>query len=134
MALAECCSRDDLGLEFVVLAEIKMLADGDLAAGADEAFPVVRILAELAGQKDLDAPVKEVPGCGIVRAERLRLQTCAPAVKAGGKDASIVEDDEVAGPEEIGEFAELAVLESAGLSREVQEAGRSSVRKRLLGD
>ncbi len=134
MALAEVSAGDHLGSKFVVVAEIKMLADGDFAAGADQTFPVVGIVAELAGQKDLDAPLKKVAGGRILRAERLGLKTSAPAVESGGKHASIVEDDEVAGPEKIGKFAELAILESAALGREVQKAGRSAVRKRLLGD
>ena len=134
MARAEFAARDDLGLEFVVLAEIKMLADSDLTAGTDQAFPVIGIVADLAGEKDLNASVKKVAGGRISRTERLRLKTSAPTEEARGKHASVVEDDEVAGTEKIGEFAELAVFESAALGREVQKAGRNSVRKRLLGD
>lgn len=134
VALAEVSARDDFGMELIVLTEKEVLADGDLASGTDEAFPVVRILPELAGQKDLDASVKEVPRSRIMWAEGLGFKTCAAAIEAGGEHAGIVEDDEVAGPEEIGEFAKLAALEGASLSREVQKTGGSAVRKRLLGD
>ena len=65
MALAEVSAGDHLGSKFVVVAEIKMLADGDFAAGADQTFPVVGIVAELAGQKDLDAPLKKSREAGF---------------------------------------------------------------------
>ena len=41
--LAKFASSNDLGRKFVVLAEEEMLADGDLTAGTDEAFPFVWI-------------------------------------------------------------------------------------------
>jgi len=49
VALAEFGAGDDLGLQFVVFAEIKMFADANFAAGTNQAFPVVGLSRELAG-------------------------------------------------------------------------------------
>jgi len=49
VALAELGAGDDLGLQFVVLAEKKMLADADFAAGTNQASPIVGLSGELAG-------------------------------------------------------------------------------------
>ena len=47
-------------------------------------------------------------------AERLGPKAGAAPVEAGGKDARIVEDKEIAGVQEVGKFPELAVNEVAG--------------------
>jgi hypothetical protein len=88
----------------------------------------------LAGQQNFNTSAKEITRGRIFRAERLRLKTSATAIKAGGKYASVVEDDEICWPQQVGEFAELAILKDGGLGREMQKARRSAVRKRLLGD
>ena len=43
VAFAKLAAGDDFGLEFVMISEIEMLADTDLAAGADQAFPFLGI-------------------------------------------------------------------------------------------
>src|SRR5579862_1623554 len=134
VALAEFPACNNFGLKFIMVAEIEMLADGNLAAGSNQAFPLVRILAQLARQQHFYASVKKVTRLGILGADRLRPQASAPAIKAGGKYASVVEHDQVAGPQQLREFAKFAVLKDARFGREMQEAGRSAVRKRLLGD
>lgn len=68
LAFAEGSAVDHFGLELIVVAEEKMLADADLAAGAHEAFPFIGIVAKLASKEDLDAPAQEVARGGIVRA------------------------------------------------------------------
>ena len=70
----------------------------------------------------------------ISGADRLRLQAGAAAVKAGGKDAAAVEDEQVARANHIGEISELSIFIPAGSAREVQHAGAAAVGKRLLRD
>ncbi len=60
VALSEFSTSDDLGAEFVVVAEEKMFADADFAAGTDQTLPLVRILTQLMSQEDLDAPAKKL--------------------------------------------------------------------------
>ena len=52
-ALAERTSGEDFGLElgvFWILSEEEMFSDANLFAGADQAFPVVGLARELAGE------------------------------------------------------------------------------------
>jgi len=49
-ALAEFRAGENLGPQFIVLPERQKLADGDLAAGTDQTFPVVGVGGELARQ------------------------------------------------------------------------------------
>jgi len=134
VALAEFAASDDPGLKFIVIAEEEMLTDADFSAGADEAFPVVGVLLELACEEDLDASVQELARGGIARAERLGFEAGATSVKTGGKYFRVVEDQKVGGTEEIGEVAELAIVELAVGGRKVEEAGGGAVGERLLGD
>lgn len=46
-------------------------------------------------------------------AERLGSKAGAAPVEAGGKYARVIENDEIAGPEEVGKIPELAVDEAA---------------------
>jgi hypothetical protein len=112
VTFAELASGDDLGLEIVVVAEEQMFADADLPSGADQTFPIVGILAQLACEENLDAPPKKVARGGILGAEGLRLNTPAPPIEAGGKDSRVVEDNEISRAEHLGEFPEGAVFES----------------------
>ena len=105
MAFAEFSAGDDFGLKFVVvifvqspvLSEYEMLADGDFAAGADQAFPFVGIGAELAREQHFNASVQKPSRRGSMRADRLRIEAGAAAIQAGREDAGVVEDDEIVG-------------------------------------
>ena len=119
MAFTKLAAGDHFGLEFVVITEIEMLADADLAAGADQAFPYIGIVIQLASEQDLDASVKKIARGGIVGAEWLRLKTSASPIEASGKHARIVEDDKIVGAKEVGEFAELAIGDGSGRGRQM---------------
>jgi hypothetical protein len=119
VAFAEFSAPDDLGLKIVAVAEEKMLADSDLAARADEAFPIVWALPQLARQQDFDAAAQKIARSGILRAERLGLQTAAASIEARGKYARVVEDDEIVGVQQIRKVAEVPVRECARCSREM---------------
>ncbi len=123
LALAELSTRQDFGLEFIglqfiLIAEEKAIADSDFAAGANHALPIVGIGRELASEEDFDAAESAF----------------AAAIKAGGKDAGIVEDDEIAGLQNVGEFTEQAIRISAAGSLQVQHAGAVACGEGLLGD
>ncbi len=98
-ALAKFCARQNFGLQFVMVAEEEVLAYADFAAGTDEAFPVIGLGGELASEQHFDAAVKKIAGSGIMRADRLSASASAAAVKPGGKDASVVEHDQIARPQ-----------------------------------
>ena len=134
MALAEFRAGQDLGLQFVMLAEEQAFADADLASGTNQAFPIVGLGGELARQQNFDAAVEEITRRGIARADRLSASAFATAIEAGGKDASVVEDDQIAGPQQVGKVAEQAVGLLAAGSLQMQHAGSVAGGERFLGN
>jgi len=133
-ALAEFGAAQDFGLKLILFAEEKALADADFAAGANQAFPIVRIGGELTGQQNFDASVKKIASRGIVRADGLSPGAFAAAIKPGRKNAGVVEDDEIAGLQQVGKIAELAIGISACGSLQVQQARSVTGVERFLGD
>lgn len=117
-----------------MVAEEKVFANIDFATGTDEAFPLIRILPELAGEENLDASVKKVAGSGITRTQRLRLKTGTTSIEASGKHACVVEDQEIVGAEKIGKIAKLLVAKVSGRGRKMKQARGRAVRQRLLRD
>ena len=67
-----------------------MFADANLSAGADQAFPIIWGGSELTGEQNLDAAGERIAG-------RRSAGALAAAIKSGGKDPGVVEDQEVAG-------------------------------------
>lgn len=49
----------------------------------------------MAGEEDLDASAEKIARDGVLRAERLRFDAGAASIKTRGKDAGVVEDDEI---------------------------------------
>jgi hypothetical protein len=111
-----------------------MFANPDFAARTNQAFPLVGMLPQLPGEENFNPSTKEVARGRISRTQHLGLKTFAVAIKASRKDASIVEDEEIGGTQQVGEFTKLTVLECAALPPEMQQARRSAVRKRVLGN
>jgi len=134
VALSEFSTGDDLGAEFVVVAEEEMLPDADFAAWTDQALPLVRILSQLMREENLDAPAKELVRSGILRAQRLRVEASTASVETRGKHASVVEDDEIGGVKKIGEFAEVEVAKGPARSAKTKQAGSRAIGKGLLRD
>jgi hypothetical protein len=62
-----------------------VFADSDLAAGPNQAFPIVGVGGQLAGQQNLDATVEKIAGA------------LAASMEPSGKNAGVVEDHYVAG-------------------------------------
>ena len=113
-ALSELSSRNHLGLKLGfcghVFPEEKTLADIYLSAGADQAFPLIRVSAQLAGKKDLDASAEKVVRGRITLPERLRFEPAAAAIKARGKHPCVVEDEKIVRSKEIGKVSELPIF------------------------
>src|SRR5271169_129231 len=117
-----------------MLAEKQAFADSDLAAGADKAFPVVGLGGKLARQQNFDAAVEEIAGGGIVRTDWLSACAIAATVEPCGKDAGVVEDQQVARPEQVRKLAEHAVGIAATRALQVEHAGAVADGERFLGD
>ena len=97
--------------------------------GADEGAPVVVAfgVGEVFGEEDLDKAAR----LGRVV---LCVQAGASGVEARGKDARVVEDEEIAGREELREIGEELVGEDAGGAREREHAGCAARGGRVLRD
>jgi hypothetical protein len=134
-ALAELCSGENLGLQVagVPVAEKQAFADADLAARANQAFPIVGIGGELAGQQNLDAAVQEIPSRRIPRADRLSAGAFAAAIEARRKHAGIVENYNIADMQQSREVTEQPVCMATG-SLQVEHAGAVPGGQRFLGN
>jgi hypothetical protein len=134
VAFAELGAREDFGLQFVLLSEEEAFADADLAAGANQAFPIIGVGGELASQQNFHAALEEITRGGIARAEWLSASACATAVEPGGKDARVIEDDQIAALQQVGEVAEQAIGITAAGSLQMQQAGTVTGRERFLSN
>ena len=114
----------------VRVGEEKGFAEEDFAGGADEGLPggvPVGGWGEVFGKEDFD-------GGGGRGGVRLRVEAGAGGEEAGGKDAGVVEDEEVAGFEEGGQGAEVVVGEVAGAKIDAEHAGAAALGWGVLGD
>src|SRR5262249_11184383 len=93
-------------------AKIDPLPHPYLPPRTDQALPLVRLLRDLHCQQDFDLALEEILRRRIARTERLRPRPAAAPVKPGRKNASIVEHDQISGAEQIGQFAEPAILKT----------------------
>ena len=80
------------------------------------------------GEKDFDAP-SGVGGAGLGM-----LAAGAGGVEAGGENAAVVEDEEVAGAEDFREIAEKKVVVVAGAAVEEEHAAGAPNSRWGLGD
>ena len=85
-------------------------------------------------KQDLDASPEKIVSSGIVRAQRLGLKTCSSSVESSGKNAGVVEHDEIVGAQPIGEIAELAIPKHARGGIHLQKTRRGAVCQRFLGN
>jgi hypothetical protein len=95
-ALAKFCAGQDLGLQFVMFAEEEVRRRrfcGRDGPGIPSRWAWRRAGASAA----LRCGREENRGQRIMRADRLSAGASAAAVEPGGKDASVVEDDQIAG-------------------------------------
>lgn len=133
-AFSERSASENLGAEFVALAEEQLFANVDLAAGTYQAFPFIGILLQLTSEENFDPSAKEVPGGGVTRAQALRLKTGAASVKTRRKNSGVVENQEIVGAEKIGEITKLPIVKYPHVGRKMQETRGRAVRQGLLRD
>jgi hypothetical protein len=133
-AQAEFRASEDLGLQFIPLAEEQAFADPDFAAGPNQAFPIIGLGGELAGQENLDAAAEEIACRRIGRADRVSAGAFAAAIQPRRKDAGVVENEQVAALQELREVAEQAVGTAAGGSLQVEHAGTIASGEGFLGN
>jgi hypothetical protein len=140
-ALTEGSGGEDLGGEHghrvvltrrcVCLKKTQRLADLNLARGPNQRSPQVFAggcrVVDLLGEEDL----YQSAGLG-----RVVLGACAAAggKETRGQDAGVVQNEEIAGLEEVGEVGEEVVAQGPGCSVEDQHAARSALGRRVLGD
>ena len=119
-------------LEIIMLPKKEVLAHTDFSPRANQAFPLARILIELARQQDLHPAVEKITRGRIPLAYGLRFGTRPPSVKAGGKHAGIVEDHEVIGAQQVGEIPKNSIFEPRVLALDMEQARISTVGERFL--
>ena len=88
---------DHLGHHQVVIAEIELVADADLARRIDQHVPQTQFAVQLAQQEDFDL------GAGLLLV----------AVQTGRKDLRVVEDEQVALVEIVDDILENTMLDRA---------------------
>src|SRR4029077_231278 len=134
LAFAEGAVPSNFRLQFFWLAEGKALADADLASGADQALPLIRILTHLPGQQDFDAALQKIARCRVLGTDRLSFRATSPAVEPRRKYAGVVEHEQVVGLQKAGKVAEDEVPGRSGASIQVQHPRGGAVGQRFLGD
>jgi len=129
-AFAEVGGCENLCLEewrcVIGRGEVETLAGLDLSAGTDECSPLV--LAQLLGEEHLDT---------AGRVERVWLSMRTPgagSVEARRDDAAVVEDEEVAGVEEMRKITEKIVAILTRTAVKNKHAARAPDGRRRLRD
>jgi hypothetical protein len=115
-----------------VVTEKEAFAYTNFPSGANETFPFIRILFLLTSEEDFDSSAKEFTRCRIVGAKALRGKTAAASIQASGKHLCVVEDEEIGGTQELGEFTKLPVFNRSRGSGKMEKAGGRTIRKRVL--
>lgn len=130
---AEFPTGNDLGFQFIGFAEKQSFSNADFATGPYQTLPVVGLDGKLARQQNLDSAAEEITGRWIVRADSLSMDACPAPVKPRWKDSSVVEDHQVAGPQQIWKVAKVAISILAADPLQMQHAGAVASGEGLLG-
>jgi hypothetical protein len=96
-AFTEFPSAENFGLQLIVFTEKQPFTYANLAAGTNQTSPIVRLGGELAGEQNLNPALEKIARCGITLADSVSPRAIAAAVQPGGKDAGIVEYQQIAG-------------------------------------
>lgn len=127
-AFAELSGGEDLSREkrfgFAGGVEVEMLSRLDFAAGADERRPI--FTAKVLSEQDFDASAG-------VRGIVLGVQAGAGCVKARRDHAAVVEDEQVAGAENLGEVAKEVVAVFTGEPVQAEHSAGAADGRRRLG-
>ncbi len=111
-AFSETGPGHDFRLQFVVFAEEQMFSCADLPPGPHQTLPLVGFARNLTGQEDFDSAPQKISSRWILRTQRLGLHAASPAIQARGKDARVVEYDQVVRSQQAGKIPELCVAHS----------------------
>jgi len=111
-----------------------MLSHANLASGAYQAFPVVRLCRKLAGEEDFDSSLEKVAGRGISATDGLGPGAAPPAVETGGEHTRVVEHNQVIWAENTWKITECTVEPLAGAAVEVEHTGGCTVGEGFLGN
>jgi len=133
-SLAELPTGNDMGFEFIRVAEKQSFSSADFASGPNQALPLVGLGGELARQQNLDSAAEIIMGRRIARTNRLSTDACPVAIKPRWKDSSVVEDHNVAGPQQIRKVAEVTISILATAPLQMEHARSVAVGKGLLGN
>src|ERR1700733_7012657 len=109
-----------LSPQLIRIAEKQSFPDSNLAAGTNQAFPLIRLLRKLAGEEDFNAAAKKVARRRIAAANRLSLKPGTSPVQTRGKDPRVVKNQQVVRPQEAGELFELPVCPLAAQAVQTQ--------------
>jgi hypothetical protein len=137
LTLAKTAAGNYLGAQFILFSKEQGFADTDLPSRTHQAFPRVWMLGELAGEQDFDSSPQKISGRGIAIAHGLRPRSSAPPVQPCGKDAGVVENDQIRGAKQFGKIVELPIVHAAalpGCTVQMQQARGRAVLKRHLRD
>jgi hypothetical protein len=117
-----------------VLAKEEMFADSDLPPRSYQTFPFVGLDLQLPREQHLNPSMKKLPRRRIVRTHRLRSEPAPPSIKPGRKHPSVVEDNQIATPQQFWELTKLPILSSPRGRLQMQQARTCPVCQRFLRD
>ena len=133
-ALAELPASEHSGLQFTGFAEKQSFPNANFSSGPNQALPIVGLGGKLAGQQNFDTAAKEIASRRIAWANRVSTDALSSAVKPRWKYPSVIEDEQVAGPQQLREVAELAIGILAAGPQQMQHTGVVAAGKRFLGN
>src|SRR5579864_376523 len=131
-ALAKAPTANDFRDKVPILPKKQPFPNSDFSPRTHQALPFIP--RDLLGQQHLDTAFQEVAGCRIVRTERLSPRSASPPVESGRQHARVIENDQIARPEQLRKLPEAEVLDLTGAPRKSQHSRHFPLRKRLLGN
>jgi hypothetical protein len=134
LAFTKLSSADNFCLQLILFSEEQAFTDPDLPSGAHQALPFVRFSLQLPGKQDFYLSLKEVARGRIVGAEPLGRQSYPPAIQPGGKDACVIEHQQVPGTKQGGKVPESPVRDRPARLHQMEHSGRRPVCEGLLGN
>src|SRR5450631_1224824 len=140
--LPETAALRDQGFEcgWVALwtCKVEFFPNPNFSPGPHQALPLIWIVRHMARQQNFDPPMEKLSCRRILRAQWLGPLSAPVAVEAGWEHPCIVHDQQVVGPQQVGELAKAAILRTLrpidAQPVQVQKARSGAVRQWLLGN
>jgi hypothetical protein len=134
VALAELPAREHPGLQLTGFAEKQSFPEANFSPGPNQALPIVGPSGELACQQNFDTTAEEIASCGIAWPNRVSTDALSSPVKPCWKNPSVIKNEQVAGPQQLREVAEVAIGILAAGPQQMQHSGVVAGGEGLLGD